>query len=48
MGSNWILVIDICLLSAFLGLGTLLKRKVPLFKKFLIPNSGRWVLEIMY
>lgn len=39
MGSNWILVIDICLLSAFLGLGTLLKRKVPLFKKFLIPNA---------
>lgn len=39
MNSSWVLVIDICLLSAFLGIGTFLKRKVPIFKKFLIPNA---------
>jgi len=39
MGNNWVLVIDICLLSVFLGVGTFFKRKIPFFKKFLIPNA---------
>ncbi|MBN2851785.1 MAG: sodium:glutamate symporter [Clostridia bacterium] len=39
MNNNWTLVLDVCLLSAFLGIGTFLKRKVPFFKKFLIPNA---------
>jgi len=39
MNSSWVLVIDICLLSLFLGVGTFLKRKIPIFKKFLVPNA---------
>jgi glutamate:Na+ symporter, ESS family len=39
MKEGWTLVIDFCLLSLFLGAGTLLKRKVGFFRKFLIPNS---------
>lgn len=33
------LVLDLCLISLFLAIGTFLKRKIPFFKKFLVPNS---------
>ncbi|MFO7637056.1 MAG: sodium/glutamate symporter [Clostridia bacterium] len=39
MKEGWNIVIDFCLLSLFLGAGTLLKRKILFFRKYLIPNS---------
>jgi ESS family glutamate:Na+ symporter len=39
MADQWGIVMDILYLSVFLGIGTFLKRKVPFFKRFLIPNG---------
>jgi len=39
MADEWKIILDILFVSAFLGIGTFLKRKVPFFKKFLIPNA---------
>lgn len=39
MADRWKVILDILFLSAFLGIGTFLKRKVPFFRKFLIPNA---------
>lgn len=39
MADEWKVMLDILFLSVFLGIGTFLKRKVPFFKKFLIPNA---------
>ncbi|MFO7611423.1 MAG: sodium/glutamate symporter [Clostridia bacterium] len=33
------IVVDICLLSVFLAIGTFFKRKITFFRKFLVPNS---------
>jgi glutamate:Na+ symporter, ESS family len=39
MNSEWAYVIDVAVLSLFLGIATYLKRTVGIFRKFLIPNS---------
>lgn len=39
MREGWTLIIDFCLLSVFLGLGTLIKRRVTLLRKYMIPNA---------
>ena len=39
MNTEWGYVIDVAVLSLFLGIATYFKRKVVFFKKYLIPNS---------
>ncbi len=39
MSSEWLYVVDIAIISLFLGVATYLKRSIRFFQKFLIPNS---------